>query len=97
MLALLNSWRYRKASKKQSDKLTLVISNMPGPEPTFKLTGRKVQSIIYVVGGMGDMTTGLSFLSINGKIKQSLISDVVHVPNPQELVDIFDKNFHQIL
>jgi NRPS condensation-like uncharacterized protein len=52
-----------------ASKYTFGISNLPGPSPTFKFNGLRITKCMFLIGGMGDMTTGFTFMSMNGIIK----------------------------
>jgi hypothetical protein len=59
----------KRASFRFANKLTLVMSNVPGPTNTFKFSGKKILKTMFLVGGSADMTTTISYFSINGVIK----------------------------
>ncbi len=52
---------------------------------------------MFLVGGTADMTTSITYFSINGIIKQGVLSDKAHLTDPEELVNIFNKNFDRLL
>jgi hypothetical protein len=52
---------------------------------------------MFLFGGIANLTTSITFFSLNGILKQGIVSDEAHIPYPVELINIFNNNFKKIL
>mmetsp|Transcript_14910 Transcript_14910/g.14496 ORF Transcript_14910/g.14496 Transcript_14910/m.14496 type:complete len:85 (+) Transcript_14910:1092-1346(+) len=56
-------------------KFTLILSNIPGPVPTFQYQGKKIKKVMYFAVAQASLATTVSFFSINGIVKMGMLSD----------------------
>lgn len=59
----------RADTMKLASKPTILLSNLPGPNPTYKFNGARITKCMFLLGSLGNLTTSLTFFSINGCLK----------------------------
>ena len=80
-----------------SRKASLVASNVPGPQQTRYLAGRRLTQLMFWVPQSGDLGVGISLLTYDGKVQFGLISDRKRIPRPQEVAARFPVEFESLL
>ena len=73
-----------------ADKCSCVLSNVPGPQETLYLAGRRLRGMLFWVPQRSEIGIGVSILSFAGELRLGVIADTVLVPNPSELVAAFE-------
>jgi hypothetical protein len=73
--------------------MSLVFSNVPGPKTPFVFTGAECTKMMFMVPGLASIATGISIISHVDTFKIGCISDLAYVEYPQEVIDIFERNF----
>jgi diacylglycerol O-acyltransferase / wax synthase len=74
-------------------RATAVMTNVPGPAEPISIAGSRVKQVMFWVPQSGDIGMGVSILSYAGKVQFGLITDVALTPDPEEIVDRFEKEF----
>ncbi len=80
-----------------SQKATVVLTNVPGPQKPLYLAGSRMKEMMFWVPQNGNIGLGISILSYNGKVFFGLISDYRLLPNPSEVINRFSKEFEKLL
>jgi hypothetical protein len=74
-------------------KATAVLTNVPGPREPLYLAGRKLERVMFWVPQSGRLGLGISILSYAGGVMLGVASDEGLVPDPERIVDGFEKEF----
>ncbi|HET7419389.1 MAG TPA: wax ester/triacylglycerol synthase family O-acyltransferase [Candidatus Dormibacteraeota bacterium] len=74
-------------------KATAVLTNVPGPREPLYLAGRKLDRAMFWVPQSGRLGLGISILSYSGGVMLGVASDEGLVPDPEKIVDGFEKEF----
>ncbi len=77
-------------------KATAVLTNVPGPREPLFLTGRKLDSVMFWVPQSGHLGLGISILSYAGGVMLGVATDEGLVPDPERIVDGFEKEFRAL-
>jgi WS/DGAT/MGAT family acyltransferase len=80
-----------------SAKASLVGSNLPGPPKPLHVAGAQVSQLLFWVPQAGDIGTGVSMLSYNGRVSIGVISDRQMIPQPAELVEQIEIEFERLV
>ncbi len=75
----------------------MVFTNVPGPKYPLDFGGQKSKSMMFFVPALGTLASGFSVLSHDDVIKVGFISDSSCCDNPQDIIDIFEKNAYQVI
>jgi WS/DGAT/MGAT family acyltransferase len=73
-----------------ANKCTAVVTNVPGPQHSLTLAGRRIRNLMFWVPQRADIGVGISILSFAGKVQIGVICDTELVPDPVELVHAFE-------
>jgi len=74
-------------------KATAVLTNVPGPREPLYLAGRKLDRVMFWVPQSGHLGLGISILSYSGAVMLGVATDEGLVPDPEKIVDGFEKEF----
>lgn len=80
-----------------AQKVSCVISNVPGPPHLLYLGSQKVVQGIFWVPKRANVGVGFSIFSYAGGIRVGVYSDKCVIPNPREVVKGFERNFWQLV
>ncbi len=80
-----------------ADKTSAVMTNVPGPRQPIYLAGQKLKSLMFWVPRAGDIGLGLSILSYAGNVYIGIASDVSLIPEPDRIVDCFQREVADML
>jgi WS/DGAT/MGAT family acyltransferase len=80
-----------------SAKASLVASNLPGPEQQLQIAGAPVSQILFWVPQAGDIGTGVSMLTYNGRVHFGVIADRQLIEKPVELVRLIGLEFERLV
>ena len=78
-------------------KATLVFSNVPGPVKGLKYKNVHVTDFIALVPGMGDLTFGITGISMSGNLYMAVQSDTSQVENPKEFKAIIENIYDKLV
>lgn len=70
-------------------RVSLVMTNVPGPERTLYLAGREIAGVMFWVPQSGRVGLGISIFSYAGSLRIGVASDAHLVPDPELLVEKF--------
>ncbi len=80
-----------------SEKATMVLTNVPGPQQPLYLGGGEVKQMMFWVPQNGTIGMGVSIFSYNGKVFFGVITDRKLVPEPQEIIKRFRPEFENLV
>lgn len=73
-----------------SDKVSLVLTNVPGPRQPLHLGGHEIRRLMFWVPQSGSLGLGISVLSYAGRVFVGVMCDEAVIPEPHALVEAFD-------
>lgn len=73
-------------------KASAVLTNVPGPRQQIYFAGKPLKSLVFWVPQSGQIGLGISIFSYNGSVTLGLMADEQLVPNPQRIIDGFERN-----
>lgn len=74
-------------------KLTAVMTNVPGPPMPLYLAGRRIDELMFWVPQSGRLGLGISIISYAGKVYLGVATDAGLVPDPDEIIEGFYREF----
>ncbi len=80
-----------------SEKATMVLTNVPGPQQPLYLGGAEVKQMMFWVPQNGTIGMGVSILSYNGLVFFGVITDRKLVPEPKEIIKRFKPEFEKLV
>jgi WS/DGAT/MGAT family acyltransferase len=80
-----------------SDKATMVLTNVPGPQQPLYLAGGRVNELMFWVPQSGNIGLGVSILSYNGQVFIGLIADRKLVPVPDRIIERFRPELENLM
>ncbi len=80
-----------------SEKATMVLTNVPGPQQPLYLAGGEVKDMMFWVPQSGTIGMGVSILSYNGKVFFGLMTDRRLVNDPASIIDRFSVELEKLL
>lgn len=80
-----------------SEKATMVLTNVPGPQQPLYLAGGRVKELMFWVPQSGNIGLGVSILSYNGQVFFGLIADRKLVPEPDRIIDRFKPELENLM
>jgi WS/DGAT/MGAT family acyltransferase len=78
-------------------KASAVLTNVPGPRERLYLAGAPLARSMFWVPQSGRLGLGISILSYAGEVMVGAASDVGLIPDPQVIVDGFQRDLAQLL
>ena len=69
-----------------SDKVTVVVSNMPGPDTEIRLADVAVKGMLIMAPRTGSVGLGVTIFSYNGRVTFGVNADAGLVPDPEKLL-----------
>jgi hypothetical protein len=80
-----------------SRKATTVLTNVPGPQEPLYMAGAQLREMMFWVPQTGSVGMGISIMSYNGRVYSGLITDDRLVPDPDNVVGSFNREFDNLL
>lgn len=77
-------------------KVTAVMTNVPGPRQKLSFAGAPVGGLIFWVPQSGGLGMGISIFSYHDTVTVGIATDASLVPQPQRIVDHFSAEFDLI-
>lgn len=74
-------------------KVTVIISNVPGPTQPMVFKGYKTRGFIGMIPGLGDCAFGISAISMGDTLYMAIQADTIYVEDPREIRDIIERNY----
>ena len=80
-----------------SEKATMVLTNVPGPQQPLYLAGGEIKEMMFWVPQSGTIGMGVSILSYNGQVFFGLMTDRRLVNDPAKIIDRFSVELDKLL
>lgn len=78
-------------------KAAAVVSNLPGPRQPVALGGARLANMVFWPPQTAGIGIGVSFLSYGGHVTVGISADTTQIPRPQQLIDDFCAELHDML
>ena len=78
-------------------KGTAVMTNVPGPQLPLYLAGSEIKDMMFWVPQSGRLGMGVSIISYNGRVYLGVVTDEGLVPDPDEIIKGFYKEYDAFL
>lgn len=88
----MEDWVVRLFSRKAS----AVMTNVPGPQETLHMKGRRVQHVMPWVPRAGHVGLGVSIFSYDGNVRLGIACDAGLIPDPDTIIDGFQHEFDRL-
>lgn len=79
-----------------SSKVSLVLTNVPGPREHLHLGGHRIRRLMFWVPQSGSLALGVSVLSYAGSVYVGVMSDAAVIPRPEEIVEGFERELEEL-
>ena len=80
-----------------ADKVSVVLTNVPGPVQKLYFAGKLLDTIVFWVPQSGSIGVGISIFSYGGQVNIGLITDRGLAPDPDSIVAAFEEEFDDLL
>ena len=80
-----------------ADKVSVVLTNMPGPSQKLYFAGTLVDTMVFWVPQSGSIGVGISIFSYGGQVSIGLITDRGLAPDPDTVIAAFQAEFDKLL
>jgi diacylglycerol O-acyltransferase len=80
-----------------SKRVTIVFSNVAGPKRPLVYDGFKCKKLAFLLPALGEISCGLSLISIDNKLKVGLLTDKNILEEPAEVIKLLDDVRREIL
>ncbi len=85
-----------KAVRYFSNKASAVMTNVPGPQESLHLKGRRLKTVMPWVPRAGHVGLGVSIFSYDGEVRLGIACDAGLIPDPDPIVDGFTREFDRL-
>jgi WS/DGAT/MGAT family acyltransferase len=79
------------------DKVTAVLTNVPGPRHARYLAGARIRQMMFWVPQSGDISVGVSILSYDGGVGFGLVTDRDVCRAPRRIIDHVPSEFESLV
>jgi diacylglycerol O-acyltransferase len=79
-----------------AERVSFVMTNVPGPERTLYLAGRELEGVMFWVPQSGRVGLGISIFSYAGSLRIGVACDAHLVPDPELLVAKFHEELEAL-
>ncbi len=80
-----------------ADKVSAVLTNVPGPPQKLYFAGKPIDTIVFWVPQSGSIGVGISIFSYAGLVNIGLITDRGLAPDPETIIAAFQAEFENLL
>ena len=80
-----------------ADKVSAVLTNVPGPSQKLYFAGKLLDTIVFWVPQSGSIGVGISIFSYAGQVNIGLITDRGLAPDPDTIIAAFQEEFDKLL
>ena len=80
-----------------ADKVSVVLTNVPGPSQKLYFAGKLLDTIVFWVPQSGSIGVGISIFSYAGQVNIGLITDRGLAPDPDTIIAAFQAEFDSLL
>ena len=91
-----STWFEHKLVRYLADKVTAVVTNVPGPRKQRYLAGAPLTAILPWVPQAGRVGLGVSIFSYAGEIRIGVATDAGVLDNPRSLADLIASEFYDL-
>lgn len=85
------------ATKAFRNRVTAVVTNVPGPFDSIEIAGTEVNDIMFWAPTTEDIGLGISIFSYDGGVSIGIASDDNVVSEPDALADAFDRELEELV
>ncbi len=79
-----------------ANKMTGVMSNVPGPRQPLYFAGKEIKDIMFWVPRIGGLGLGISIISYNGRVSLGICTDTGLVADPNSILRHFENEFRML-
>lgn len=76
-----------------ASKASLVITNVIGPRHQMMIADAHIRDLLVFVPQSGNIGVGVAIFSYNGRVRVSVMSDRLRLPDPQRVAELFADEF----
>ena len=87
----------RRVREYYADKVSIVLTNVPGPPQKLYFAGKALDTIVFWVPQSGSIGVGISMFSYGGQVNVGLITDRGLAPDPDTIIAAFESEFDGLL
>ena len=87
----------RRVREYYADKVSVVLTNVPGPPQRLYFAGKALDTIVFWVPQSGSIGVGISIFSYGGQVNVGLITDRGLAPDPDTIIAAFEAEFDTLL
>ncbi|MDE0142919.1 MAG: wax ester/triacylglycerol synthase family O-acyltransferase [Caldilineaceae bacterium] len=87
----------RRVREYYADKVSVVLTNVPGPPQKLYFAGKALDTIVFWVPQSGSIGVGISIFSYGGQVNVGLITDRGLAPDPDTIIAAFEAEFDGLL
>lgn len=87
----------RRVRNYYADKVSVVLTNVPGPSQKLYFAGKLLETIVFWVPQSGSIGVGISIFSYGGQVNIGLITDRGLAPDPDTIIAAFQAEFDNLL
>ena len=80
-----------------ADKVSVVLTNVPGPPQRLYFVGKALDTIVFWVPQSGSIGVGVSIFSYGGQVNVGLLTDRGLAPDPDRIIAAFEAEFDRLL
>ena len=80
-----------------ADKVSVVLTNVPGPSQKLYFAGKLLETIVFWVPQSGSIGVGSSIFSFSGQVNIGLFTDRRLAPDPDTIIVAFQAEFDNLL
>lgn len=77
-----------------ASKASLVITNVIGPRHQTMIADAPIRDLLVFVPQSGNIGVGVAIFSYNGRVRVSVMSDRLRLPDPQRIAELFADEFN---
>ncbi len=79
------------------DRVTAVVSNVPGPVDSLEIAGAEVDDVLFWVPTPEDIGVGVSIFSYDGRVRVGVAVDGNLVPEPERMSTAFEHEVEEMI
>ena len=95
-IGLLPANLAKKVAHVFSNKVSGVLTNVPGPKEALYYAGKQISNMMFWVPQSGIIGLGISIFSYNGKVSVGITSDEGLMPDPEKFLEGFQDEFNKL-
>ncbi len=80
-----------------ASKITVTLTNIPGPRELFDYDGVKGHSIMAFGPGVGNLAGAIACITCSDNLKFGITMDKVNIPNPRKIMEMYETELDSLL